>query len=268
LRWNNTYGDNKVGGKFATVYHNTLKFYGTAGEPYNFNNYQYLIDIAIPKRVVGDTVGLPPKITKASNPQYLIRHTDSVGDDHYLLFNKETGNDITRGEGHEQPDQMQILYYINDDSYIVDGGYDAGGQKINSTWNGYIYHNLMHYSYNYLSTHHDGYVEYQNFGGLESPKVVVTKSRKVSEHGDVTSARFRNISDNLKAIEGEVTLSMHNAPSGYIEADYKRRLVMVLGNSPYIVDFNKIEEGYMPQQPDNNIIQKMHYYGNSNSLIM
>ena len=262
LRWSDAYGDPTVGGKFATVYNNTLKYYGTAGQTYNFNDYQYLIDVAIPKRSVSSTVSLP-NLAHSSEQQYVIRHTDNASNDHYIFFNKETSNAITRGEGHEQPDQMQVLYYINDDSYLVDGGYDAGSDKPNSSWNGYFYHNVMHYSYGYLKTHYGGYIQYQNYGGLESPKVVVNKARKVSEHAGVTNTHFRNVSNKLKAIEGEVNLNITQAtPAGdlYFEGGYKRRIVAILDDSPYVVDFNTMEEMNQPT----GMLQKMHYYGNSN----
>ena|GEM_PF-1176530 len=272
LRWDNVYGDATVGGKFATVYNNTLKYHGTPenqveSEPtmnLEFNNYQYLIDIAIPKRSTSSTISLP-SLTSASEQQFIQRFTDTADNEHYIFFNKEYGNAIIRGEGHEQPDQMQLLYYINDNSYLVDAGYDSAPTYNNDFRNGYFYHNVMHYSYRDYTKVGEKKIK-ENKGGLESP-YVSTAGRKKSRrnHQDVTDSFYRNVSGNSKvtAFEGSLDIEIDYWTGGlrYI-GDLNRRVVMVLDDEPYIIDFNRILEIGMEYSDR----LKMHYFGNSNEF--
>ena|GEM_PF-4381681 len=89
-----------------------------------------MLDISIPKRSTLATEPLP-NLTSTNDQSFIQRYTDPAGDEHYFLFNKEHGNAITRGEGHEQPDQMQILYYINDEEIVYKlSEYDEKGELL------------------------------------------------------------------------------------------------------------------------------------------
>jgi len=261
LRWDNVYGDAIVGGKFATVYNNTVKYHGSPGQLFEFNDYQYLINIAIPKRSTSSTVSLP-SLTSTSEQQFIQRFTDASDNEHYIFFNKEYGNAITRGEGHEQPDQMQLLYYINDNSYLVDGGYDSAPTKDNDFRNGYLFHNVMHYSMDIYNKNILGYLTKHNVGGLDSP-YISSAGRKESgrNHPDVTNAAYRSSagSSKVKVFEGSLDLEVGIAGDISSEADLNRRVLMVLDDDPFIVDFNMITQvgvGYSDRF-------KMHYFGNS-----
>lgn len=260
-RWGDVYGDSNIGKKYNTVRNNIHDYRPNS----NTSNNLYLIDIAIPKQPLNSEVNLG-NLASPSEHQWLIRHTDSQNNDHYLLFNKEYGKGITRGEGHEQPDQMQILYYMNDDSYLIDPGYDSGSPELNSSWNGFLFNNVMHYSAGYLTKHYGGFVNYQNYGGLESPEVSISKARKVSEHMDVRNSLYRHISNKVRIFEGELDLDARQVtPWGelFMEGVYKRRVIFITDDNPYIIDFNRMKEQNQPT----GMYQKMHYYGNSDYLI-
>lgn len=259
LRWSDNYGSTTIGKKYTTVYNNIL----TYQSGYSFGNENYLLDIAIPKRPTTSTLPLD-NLTDPAEQLVVLRHTDSNNDIHYLLFVKEYGNSISRGEGHEQPDQMQILYYINNNSYLVDAGYDRSQPEGNSTWNNYYHHNVLHYSTGYIVENGTpSYVKEQNLGGVESPKLpspLPTPPRKLSSHPSISNFSINQSSSKVVAIEGSIPLAI--SPLGLV-GNYRRRIVEVMDGNPYIIDFNLFDE-YGNTNPG---LQKMHYWGNSSQLV-
>ncbi|MCH2451437.1 MAG: hypothetical protein MK198_15030 [Gracilimonas sp.] len=89
-------------------------------------------------------------VSGPNEQQIIHRYNDSSGRLHYLFLNGEHGTAISRGEGHEQPDQLQLLYYIDNTSYLMDTGYDAANfiegippDWEASSWNKWELHNVM-----------------------------------------------------------------------------------------------------------------------------
>src|SRR5690606_3166346 len=96
----------------------------------------------------------------------VIRREDDFGRDHYIFFNGEHGNAVVRGEGHEQPDQLQLLYYVDETSYLKDTGYDKATGTTNSTWNDFRYNNALS----------------PVIDALKTPRLHISKRRKISDH--------------------------------------------------------------------------------------
>jgi hypothetical protein len=189
LNWSSEYvGQNQTGIAISKKANYWLQ-QNTTNEKVNFKNDEnlYLLELAIPKQYDLPNKTIYP-VDYNGSQQKIIRFTDSLSRNHYLLMNGEHGNSIRRGEGHEQPDQLQLIYQIDDELILADKGYDKGDKAHNSSWNGYNHHNVMSY-YNYNSYDNlagTSYIEYQNNGGLSSPYIVVP-GRKEASHSDVTS---------------------------------------------------------------------------------
>lgn len=142
--------------------------------------------------------------------EIIVRTSDANNGEHYILLNGEAddgnggpGDAIVRGEGHEQPDQLQLLYYVDGMSYLMDRGYDNAAGLSNSTWNFYKAHNVM--SYNYLH------------GGIPSPSVDYGKKRIVSDHQPVDELYQFSVgsaSNGVTVLNGKITLE-HPAIANY-----------------------------------------------------
>ena len=153
LRWSSAYGDGSVGEKFAWI--------GTEIAPSAFRSDLYPVEIAIPHSEAPPSNPLDPVVGNSfanrgsgdAGSNYAISSDygrqevvikRKIGErTHYILLNGESGDAIERGEGHEQGDQLQLLYYVDDTSYLVDSGYDTAARLPNSTWNHYDDHNVM-----------------------------------------------------------------------------------------------------------------------------
>jgi len=248
LRWNDEYGDSDIGNRFSTILGRVSENHG---ETFTEDQF-YLVEAAIP---INDNGG--SEIGSQTNPaeqQLVLRHTDRSNRQHYLTFVGEKGEAITSGEGHEQPDQLQLLYYLNEYSFLVDGGYDSGNPQTNSTWNGYLYTNTMQYNASNIQTTFD-FVDYQNEGGLESPFASIAEARKVSEH-DNADINYQHPAPSVELMTGHVELNF-NSPAGS-SSIYNRNILFVKGENPYLVDINDITA----VSGRNDFV--MRYYGNSN----
>ena len=194
LRWSSAYGEASVGNKFAWI------------DKMNSSSYRsdhlYPVEIAIPhasvpssnplEEVVGNTFTNRKSGDGGSNNvpvsdyarQEVVIRRKIAGREHYILLNGESGDAIERGEGHEQGDQMQLLYYVDDISYLVDSGYDkpdTGFPDVwdRSTWNNYTDHNVM-------TLEPDATFWLNNNGGVRSPFYNRAAGHRVhSEHQDV-----------------------------------------------------------------------------------
>ena len=140
LRWSSAYGEASVGDKFAWI------------DKMNSSSYRsdhlYPVEIAIPhasvpssnplgevlgntfaNRKSGDGGSNNAPVSDYARQEVVIRR--KIGErNHYILLNGESGDAIVRGEGHEQGDQMQLLYYVDDTSYLVDSGYDNSVDRL------------------------------------------------------------------------------------------------------------------------------------------
>ncbi|MDX1642476.1 MAG: T9SS type A sorting domain-containing protein, partial [Balneolaceae bacterium] len=193
-------------------------------------------------------------IHQPSEPHLISRYSDPHGQQHYISLTGEKGMSITHGEGHEQPDQLQLLYYMNEYSFLADPGYDSGGALSNSTWSGYINTNTMQYDASEIQTVMD-FVTYQNEGGLESPYASFILERKVSDHADAELS-FDNPAPSVEILSGRVQLNFQVPLSA--KSTYTRIIFVVKGEYPYLIDLNDITA----ETGRNDFV--MRYYGNSN----
>jgi len=223
LRWDATYGNAEVGKKFNYIYHSTSQ---------NFGNSTWLTELAIPKTSQQTPINYN---VDGAGPHKIIRHTDSQGKMHYVLMNGESGNMISRGEGHEQPDQLQLLYYVDDTSYLMDTGYDRTKfefspslELVKSTWNDFKYHNVLHP---------------EGANGLDPPRV--STNRIVSDHSSVDFLNYSSygkvdlLSGSVQIQTGSTELSSGET----LPAQYLRKTLFIHtdnseGLDPYLIDIN------------------------------
>ena len=268
LDWSSTYGNKSVGEKFAWI--------GSKINSASFRSDLYPVEIAIPhadiptqnpldalvgnsyaNRTSGDA-GNNRAILSDYGRQEVVVRRDIAGHTHYILLNGESGDAILRGEGHEQGDQMQLLYYIDDTSYLVDSGYDKGHFKYNSSWNRYNDHNVM-----ILDPDDARYSSAD--GGVRSPIIVNVKFRKRSEHQNVNEI-YRQSYGNIDLLSAKIKL--HASPKTAFKAildykafaDYYRKVLFIRdSNQPYIIDINAISSHNHNKKNKYNML----YYGNS-----
>ena len=270
LDWNSTYGNSSVGEKFAWI--------GSKINSASFRSDLYPIEIAIPHAdvptqnpldaLVGNSyanktsgdAGNKHAILSNYGRQEVVVRRDIAGHTHYILLNGESGDAILRGEGHEQGDQLQLLYYIDETSYLVDSGYDKGDGKYNSSWNRYNDHNVMT-----LDPNDPKYSSAD--GGVRSPIIFNVKFRKKSEHQNVNEIYGKSYG-NIDLLSAKMKL--HASPKTAFKpfpgiyykdfADYYRNVLFIQDpNQPYIVDINAVSSH---KYNDKNKYA-MLYYGNS-----
>ncbi len=247
LRWSDEYGDEEVGRAFTTIYENLLEYHSES----LLEDQYYLIQAAIPRNENGGTE--IESLTDPEEQQFVIRHTDASNQKHYITFVGEKDESITSGEGHEQPDQLQLLYYMNEYSFLTDGGYDNGSPQRNSSWNGYQFTNTMQYNASDIQRTLD-FVTYQNEGGLESPFASIVETRKVSIHNEA-QIFYESPASNIELFSGRVDLNFESPTES--SSAYNRSILVVKGENPYLIDINDITAN----NGRNDFV--MRYYGNS-----
>jgi len=249
LSWNHTYGNYSVGKKFAWI--------GTKIDSASFRKDLYPVEIAIPPAEIPSSNPLEPiignsfanrKSGDAGNNrsilsdygrQEVVVRREIAGHTHYILLNGESGDAIERGEGHEQGDQLQLLYYIDDTSYLVDSGYDTAAGLHNSTWNHYNDHNVMT-----LDPDHKQYSSAD--GGVRDPTFWTAKRRIKSEHQRVDEI-YQKTYENIDLLSAKMTLNA--SPKGAFGivlnyqafAHYYRNVLFIRdSNQPYLIDINAV----------------------------
>ncbi|HKI46472.1 MAG TPA: hypothetical protein VKA08_14180, partial [Balneolales bacterium] len=257
LRWAPIYGNAETGEKYAWI-DNKVKNYNLDGDP-----TADLVELAIPR--IKYTSGIAPPTTVSGtyqvngssyNEQQVVLREKEGNKTHYLMLNGEHGDAITRGEGHEQPDQLQFLYYVDGKSYLMDCGYNKTTSKLNSKWNEYKWHNVMALDYYKYNKDVLGYVTYDNQGGLDSPNV--STNRKESSHNEVGNLNLTKLHNgNIVHLTGFVYLATEGA---YQTANIARNILYINDTKPYVIDLNYIHsddglKGYM-----------MQYYGHGSTL--
>lgn len=251
MRWDASYGDRDLGQKCAWV-DNQL---GGPGHREEIT----LMEIALPRtdisQVPASFIGnTDAQLTPHQSEQQLInRSQTSGGQTHFVALNGEHGKAVDRGEGHEQPDQLQLLYYVDDVSYLLDSGYDRAGTVENSTWNHYYDHNVMTVA--------------SGEGGLRPPLLRILQVRKASEPwfmGEV-DALYATDFGNVTVLHGEQQLRAE--PKFYYTPDYTRDVLIVNGDAPYLIDINKIRHTESPDRCEWNAFQ-MNYHVNSNDAVL
>ena len=191
---------------------------------------------------------------------------DRVAPCHYMLLNGETERSIGPGEGHEQSDQLQLLYYIDDTSYLIDGGYDSAPGIQNSSWSDYRYHNIMRAD----RRGHEG-----GHGGMPGAIPGLLCERRTStpvgdliipfpcmfaDHRPVES-RTHERHERVDLVEASISIFPDSPRSGD-EVAYRRSLFFVDDPAgPYIVDINAAEAKDPQLAPE--IQLTMQYLGNA-----
>ncbi len=278
LRWSSAYGDGSVGNKFAWI-----------GKKMNSSSFRadlHPVEIAIPRtsvpssnpldEVVGNTFANRQSGDNVSGRdadygrQEVIVRRKIANRTHYILLNGESGDAIERGEGHEQGDQMQLLYYVDDLSYLVDSGYDKprsgfefpGDVWDRSTWNNYTDHNVM-------ILEPDATYWRNNNGGVRSPFWnVADGNRAHSEHQDVNEI-YRQTYGNIDLLSAQIGLKAkarisNLSASGYhVFGNYYRNVLFIRDEEyPYLVDINAVS-----RVGDRTNWYEMYYHGNSNTVL-
>ncbi len=220
----------------------------------------YLIELAIPRISTGSGEA-PPNYVGDQSPgskteQQLVMRKTIGGKTHYLLLNGENGDADVRGEGHEEANQLQLLYYVDGTSYLMGTGYNSANEEGNSSWNRYDDQNVMTMVYDttqYKKVSNHVFETYQDDGGLESPYVDLSAEHKVSHHNQVDTLYYQNIG-NITHMHGSVQL---NTIGHAQEAQYNRDVLFIDAPQPYLVDLNTVHTtntGWLKYA--------MHYYGN------
>ena len=263
LRWTSDYGDDTIGEKFARVY-GAIE---AAGE-FSLSASLYPVVIAIPRRSVSDStlsdgiVGNPvnQKTMGEEGHQELVVRRTIDGRQHYLFLNGESGDAIQRGEGHEQADQMQLLYYVDDISYLVDSGYDRPRFQFpnwyHSTWNNYSDHNVMT-----MKPGTSGFSN--NDGGINAP--VLSGLHVGSNHQGVHEIYYQ-VYGQIDLLSASITLKGLDTNAYFTAtkmADYYRNVLFIRdATHPYIVDINAVS-----RIDEFTHWYNMLYHGNSNTVV-
>ena len=278
LRWTSDYGNDAIGEKFARVVGSIEAVKGLSlWKPL------YPVAIAIPRRPVSAST-LPDGIigkqfqnrTDGENgrQEVVLRRTIN-GRQHYILLNGESGDAIERGEGHEQGDQMQLLYYADTLSYLVDSGYDRPrapsfdasveplffdwNRWLYSTWNTYTEHNVMTMKPDAAGWHNLN-------GGLQAPSLNASKRRVERGHQSVHEI-YHQSHGNIDLLSAKIGLKAANTSGQDASirrtfADYYRNVLFIRDSqNPYLIDINAISGDAYDRQN----WYRMHYHVNSNT---
>lgn len=281
LRWSSVYGNGTIGNKFAAV-NNSLsqsnattsapndifeadvyvtKSFGQSGPSYGSVGGLRVVELAIPRNTssgtdfysnTNDYTNPGGSVMSGASKQSTVVRRQINGKKHFILMNGEYGDAIGRGEGHEQPDQLQLLYYIDDQSYLMDSGYDSGNLNENSTWNHIKHHNLPAYMPN---THQTSGGESPPINGWWNDHSVKHSTwdlvaRKVAKQNNVVK-NYSEKHGNITLLHGEKRLGFFNWVNlqydEYRSKHFRNVLFIEDPAFPYLIDFNttyRIKEYY------------------------
>ena len=250
LRWESSYGDADVGRRFAWQRDNDPDNPIVADSPFASDGHVLLVELAIPRLEEGEGTRLAATIANELNDtmgesaeQMLVLRRgetdtscDTIEDTdecHYILMNAETGNEsFERGEGHEQPDQNQLLYYIDDASILMDAGYDKAPKASIGSWSRYPDNNAM------IGVQADQ-------GGLNAPELDV-RLFPLRVQMDIASEPANHLHHirhgKIDILYGEQTLfEMFSRWNGSeVNGLYRRNALFINGSDPYLIDFNSV----------------------------
>ena len=262
LAWGPSYGPTALGGKFSSV--SQELGVGTV------EALQLPLVVAIPRAgiftqpldaLVDNSDGEDMALVARFRQGQMGCGANSSSDCHYVLVNGERGESHVNGEGHEQPDQLQLLYSVGSADYITDTGYDEAPNTSNSTWNSWRYHNNVRvYDFDPAQTKYQHLSGFQipdgdmpsylsgnhplsenilrgrfrpvggwNTVGLPSPNVSLGDKRMVIGSSDA-SINAQSINDKVIVMEGQVDVA---------NDDFRRTTLSILGQDgalPYLVD--------------------------------
>jgi hypothetical protein len=262
LRWNSNYGNGEVGRKFAWINSND-----DGNASFGSNDDLLPVELAVPRDNV--TAQSPPRTLDenandgSGQEQQLIArdgNNDSQRPEHYVLLNGETSEAIDRGEGHEHPDNMQLLYYVDNASYLMDSGFGSAG-VLGSEWNNYWDHNVIFANeragleQNWNDTDWRGLRSFRyplEPGGQSDPP------RAVSDHRPIGNFSLSGEQSKVTTIHAEQELEFEGKSLSIIgiewvdgtacednfTSDYYRDVLLVEkgnGQDPYVIDLNRNE---------------------------
>ncbi len=256
LRWRSEYGDKVIGEKFAHI-SSSIKYY----KGLELWSPLYPVAIAIPRLSVTASM-LPDKISgntyenktiRENGLQEIVVRRTINGKQHYILLNGESGSAIKRGEGHEQGDQMQLIYYIDNISYLVDSGYDKprapsfdiSVEPLFFNWDGWRYSTWNTYSdHNVMTMKPDKKRWYTNNGGIQAPSLSIRNRMVESVHQNINEI-FYKTHGNIDLISASIDLKAADTPrqdsSTKTFANYYRNVLFIRDtNNPYLIDINAI----------------------------
>ena len=240
LRWNAAYSsDPELGQRFAWI---------AAAQKELPGEDNWLNILALPTT---DEMQPPPALVApdAGTHQIIVRRDGGTGSCaqlpeertspcHYVLVNGEAGKAIEAGEGHEQSDQLQLLYYVDDVSFLSDAGYDNAPGIENSSWNTYRHHNVMTIYNEGVDLGHGGLPGPRV--GFECPIVAPCEVGMFANHAPVTAWDYKRYG-NIDVLHGAVMLSPDAGLGESVrEVAYERTVLFVDGTPPYLIDVNGV----------------------------
>ncbi len=282
LRWSSNYGHENTGKYFSKIANDIDPLENGVGNSNNLKAFELSVPRTLselePSANWGNTSSATPQ--EDDYHELVSRFDDSSNEEHYVYLNGEIGDAIIRGEGHEQPDQLQLLYSVGENSYIMDSGYDAaeseagflnflkGNDYQRSTWNNYrdhnntlVYHQQTPYEEVFPSpnANHLGGLAYPERSGISPPRVV-------SDHNSVHELYQENIG-NIDILYGAQKLQIFRLDGDGSRFDYaenKRRVLFIKDPvAPYLIDLNM---AYAYESMWNRAYFLNVYHGNSNNM--
>ncbi|MEM8485761.1 MAG: hypothetical protein AAF564_09440 [Bacteroidota bacterium] len=244
MAWNEDYGIPLLGEKMNWIFQRVSSAKdGVPTDWKTINNDVLLQYLAMPK-----AVATAPPAAIIGNRNIIERHEEQLilrrtinGKTHFVCIHGEPDiESIARGEGHEQPDQLQLLYYVDEQSLIMDAGYDRGFITKNSSWNRYTDHNVMAYA--------------KGDSGMKSPD----RLTKQVQHTPVDFLYFDPAStESVSIMKGQTRLHWLGgilSPGNLKDkttGQYARTVLFIADETyPYLIDINQVkntvEKGTMP----------------------
>jgi hypothetical protein len=232
MSWTGSYGDATQGKKFEWIEQKGEQM-GNLVEKASWE----VFTLAVPKT----TTAQPPKnnvpaSTSSSEQQVVVRNAESNGacNDfdsgdgcNQLYLNGEKGKAYTAGEGHEHPDQLNLLWYVDDLSVLIDPGYISSGRE-------YSDHNVMAHPLTQENT---------DAVGLEGPTVSLSAEALTIDPKDRQNLGRKKFGE-IDILHGKQGLpeTFLFGPQGYCcqWANSRRDVLYIPGGSgaeSYVVDF-------------------------------
>jgi hypothetical protein len=232
MSWTGSYGDATQGKKFEWIEQKGEQM----GNPVENASWS-VFTMAVPKT----TTALPPKnnvpaSTSSSEQQIVVRNAESndacndfdSGDGcNQLYLNGEKGKAYTAGEGHEHPDQLNLLWYVDDLSVLIDPGYISSGRE-------YSDHNVMAHPFTQENT---------DAVGLEGPTLSLSAEALTIDPKDRQNLGRKTFGE-IDILHGKQGLpeTFLFGPEGYCcqGANSRRDVLYIPGGSgveSYVVDF-------------------------------
>lgn len=182
---------------------------------------------------------------------------------HYVLLNGEQAPGIEPGEGHEQSDQMQLLYYVDDVSFLLDTGYDNAPGIQNSTWNEYRFHNVLGVYDTSGGADHGGLAG--PLPDVRCPIIAPCEVGLFADHAPVATWHHDRYG-RLDRLDASINLSTRypgEAPDATVTYD---RTVLFVDDerTPYLVDINAaVPASSDPLVPAESLRYVMHFFLNA-----